>query len=254
MDKGIQKVRKSILKRKKERYGGYKVNDSSARQVIPSFPQDEEKHGVYPNVAESLFAAKDVSRPITGFVLKGILSTMLFFGVALLWQTDASKLTEVKQWTSKALMEEFPFAKVHQWYQTTFGNPLAFSPESKQTNTSQLALPVSGKITETFQSNGKGIKIAPGETTNISALREGIVIFTGKKNTEKTVIIQHADGSKSTYGNLGEIDVHLYEYVGKNQQIGQFTPTENDETVYFSIEKNNEFVDPIQVIKVDDHP
>src|SRR5690606_14987800 len=118
-----------------------------------------------------------------------------------------------------------------------------------------LALPVSGNVIETFQTNGKGITIAPTETTSVQALREGIVIFSGKKSeTNKTIVIQHADKSTTTYGFLSSIDVHLYQIVDANQRIGEFNPTDANEVVYFSIEKNNEFVDPVQVIEVDDQP
>lgn len=89
----------------------------------------------------------------------------------------------------------------------------------------------------------------------VAALSEGVVIFAGKKqDTDKTVIIQHADGSTSTYGFLSSIDVHLYQVVNSKQRLGEFTPTTDNEMVYFAIEKDNEFVDPVQVIEVDENP
>ncbi|RDW21668.1 peptidoglycan DD-metalloendopeptidase family protein [Oceanobacillus chungangensis] len=252
MTKGVNKVRKSIEQRKKLR--GVIPKDNVERQIFPSLPEEEEKHGYYPVFSDTSSSKGGISeKPVSsGIILRALLSTMLFFGIALLWQLDSSSLQGPKLWTSSVLEEEFPFAKVNVWYRDTFGAPLAFSPE-KVDNQSQeiLALPVSGDITEPF--SGEGIRIEPGEAANVSVLHEGIVIFAGNdRDTNKTVVVQHADDSISSYGFLSEIDVHLYQYVGNNQRVGQFTPTEESETVYFSIEKDNQYLDPVQVIQVDD--
>ncbi|MFD2046215.1 peptidoglycan DD-metalloendopeptidase family protein [Ornithinibacillus salinisoli] len=255
MNKGVNQVRKSITERKKKRGITSNSQGISTKQVIP-LPQDEEKHGYYPSFFDGSGDGKPKSRFISGFILKGILSVMLFFGIALMWETDSDILHQPKEWTSSMLTEEFPFANVYKWYQDTFGSPLAFSPSPSDTTegSEALAYPVNGSVTETFQANGKGIMIAPEKTTNVSALREGIVIFSGNDRVmNKTVVVQHADGSKSTYGYLSNIDVHLYQYIAANQRIGQFSPSTESETVYFSIEKDNEYIDPVQVIKVDDN-
>src|SRR5699024_8634102 len=126
----------------------------------------------------------------------------------LLWNTDTTLFANVKSWTSDALTEEFPFAKVNVWYQETFGNPLAFTPTgSKGSEHDGLALPVSGSVTESFQTNGKGIMIAPDTSSVVSAIQEGIVIFAGNdRETKKTVKVQHPDGSTSTYGHLNTVN------------------------------------------------
>ncbi|RKQ37910.1 peptidoglycan DD-metalloendopeptidase family protein [Oceanobacillus halophilus] len=253
MDKGVKKVRKSIERRKRIR--GPVVKGGQAKKVYPSFPQEEEKHGYYPFFADTDSSGSRTGSMVTGFVLKGMLSVMLFLGVALLHQSNSEILSEPKAWTSNALTEDFPFAQVHQWYQETFGNPLAFSPEYTTTNnvSDALALPVNGSIAESFQSNGKGIMITPGEATDVSTLSEGIVIFAGNdKETNKTVVVQHADGTTSSYGYLSDINVHLYQFVVNNQPIGTFHPTVDNEDFYFAIEKDNEFIDPVQVIQVDE--
>jgi stage IV sporulation protein FA len=255
MDKGVKKVRKAIEKRKKLRGPVSKGNEM--KKIYPALPQDEEKHGYYPFFSEEVSPSEKKGTLVTGFILKGMLSVMLFLGVALLHDSESQALDTPKQWTSNVLTEEFPFAQVNEWYRDTFGSPLAFSPElpPESQATETMALPVSGNITESFQVNGKGIKIAPDEKTEVSALREGIVIFAGKdKETEKTVVVQHADGTTSSYGYLSDIEVHLYQFVVNNQPLGTFQPSSDNEMVYFSIEKDNKFVDPVQVIQVDEKP
>ncbi|GAB3802010.1 peptidoglycan DD-metalloendopeptidase family protein [Virgibacillus kimchii] len=251
MKKGVKRVRKSIEQRKKAR--GYPYREGNNKQIISHLPQEEEKHGYLP-VFTDVAGNRKKDRAIAGFFMKGTLSVMLFFGTALLWQSDAAFLESPKRWSSMALTQEFPFAKVNVWYQETFGTPLAFTPPSGEAVEADglLAFPVSGNVTETFQANGKGIMIEPGETADVAALQEGIVIFAGNdRETNKTIVIQHPDGTNSTYGFLNSIDVHLYQYVGNNQRVGQFSPTEN-ETMYFAIKKDNDYIDPVQVIQVDD--
>ncbi|PAV27615.1 stage IV sporulation protein FA [Virgibacillus profundi] len=255
MNKGVKKVRKSIVQRKKMR--GLNAKDGSKKQIFPAFPEEEEKHGYFPIFTDSSMQGRDKSNIVPGFMLKGILAASLFLGAALLTEAEAEFLQKPKEWTGNVLTEEFPFAKVNLWYQETFGSPLAFTPQQNETiaDGEAMLLPVNGNVTETFQANGKGILIAPEETADVSALRDGVIIFAGNDSeTNKTVEVQHADGSISTYGYLSDVDVHLYQFVSGNQRIGKFTPTAENETVYFSIEKDNDYFDPVQVIQVDDLP
>lgn len=254
MSKEIKQIRKAITERKKVR--GLNSNDTHAKQIMPILPGDEEKHGFHPAFSGQPLPTKHKGKVVSGYVLKGILSIILFFGTALILQTDAKMFTSSKSWTRDALTDEFPFARVNQWYQETFGSPLAFAPEKSKIGDTQqqLALPVNGEIQETFQSNGSGIMIAPTGTSDVSVLQEGVIIFAGNdKATNKTVVVQHADGSKSTYGYLSSIDVHLYQFVASNQIIGKFIPNEDSKSVFFSIEKDDKYINPVQVIKVDDN-
>lgn len=255
MNPRVNKVRKSISARKKSR--GVTNSDSNKNSFSQFQIQEEEKHGYFPIFTDSSSSANLKNKMVAGFILKGILSSILFLGAALLFQANNEILDKPKTIASSLLTNEFPFAKVNQWYQQSFGAPLALTPKSNTEvpETSSLALPVSGDITQSFQTNGEGVLIAPDETSSITALNEGIIIFAGNDpETNKTIVIQHADGSTSTYGFLSSINVHLYEFVEGNQVIARFEPSENNKNVYFAIEKNDEFVDPVEVIEVDDIP
>lgn len=253
MNPRVNKVRKSINSRKKSRG----VTNANKNQYSQFQLQEEEKHGYFPLFNESLSPGKLQSKMVSGFILKGILSSILFLGTALLLQTE-NKLLEKPQLVANSLLtNEFPFAKVNQWYQQTLGTPLALTPKQNSDNNQNaaLALPVSGNISESFQANGEGVLISPGETSSVSVLNEGVIIFAGNdQETDKTIIVQHANGSTSTYGFLSSINVHLYEFVNSNQVIGKFVPTEVSDSVYFAIQKNDKYVDPVQVIEVDDLP
>ncbi|WP_217586852.1 peptidoglycan DD-metalloendopeptidase family protein [Lentibacillus saliphilus] len=254
MNENIKKVRKSIESRRKNREWPVKADRS--HQIYPSLPQEEEKHGYFPLFSNSGLKKSEQEKKsyVTRFMMKGILAVMLFLSTAILMEADATVFSGTQQWTSTALSEEFPFAKVHLWYQETFGAPLAFDP-NHEPNQEKLALPVGGQVVETFQSHGSGIMIAPDEATTVSALKSGMVIFAGNdRQTGKTIVVQHADNSISTYGFLSSIDVHVYQSVTADDQMGSFNPTSEHASLYFAIEKDNQPIDPIQVIQVDERP
>lgn len=260
MNKEVKDIRKSIEQRKKHQR---MRNDKElpSKKINSVFPQEEEKHGYYPVLPENADGQRDSTKRnkfVSGIFLKGVLATLLFFGAGLLYRVDYAGLQKPEEWTTTVLTKEFPFAKINQWYQQTFGEPLGFSSEEavngmeSQTDHA-LALPVDGSVEESFQTNGSGIKIAPKQTEDVSVLRDGVVLFAGNdRETDKTVVVQHTDGSISTYGYLNSLDVHAYQHVGSHQKLGEFVPDDTNENVFFSIEKDHEYVDPVQVIKVDD--
>lgn len=253
MKKDVRDVRKSIAKRRKEKNMPEKPIPS--KSFVSSLPENEEKHGYLPFTPTVEGKKKPKEAFVASFMMKSILAAALFFGVAVINGTDLSWTETPKQWTSQALTEEFPFATVNKWYQDKFGSPLALTPkESEQANGEAHSLPVSGTVSESFKANGEGIMITTDEKSEVAAMKEGTVIFAGNDSeTNKTVIIQHADQSKSIYGHLSSINVHQYQSVSDNDIIGEFIPADNgSQTVYFAIQKDNEFIDPVQVMQVDE--
>src|SRR5690625_1024217 len=140
---------------------GLPSQEVSSKQLIEALPQDEEKHGYFPDFSDVPLKSNHKSKLISGFMLKGMLSVMFFFGVALLWQTDTALLHQPKGWANNALTEEFPFARVNQWYQETFGAPLAFSPEHTEMASGEpIALPVLEGVEEYFKAMVPGVLIS----------------------------------------------------------------------------------------------
>lgn len=254
MDNGIRRVRESIKRRKKSRY----VSQDYSNKVMPLFPADEERHG-FLNTSSSITPNKkgnEIRKNNKLQIFRKAIGALIFLMIcSFILQTNIVSLDIPKKWLMTQLEEEFPFAKVNQWYITTLGSPIALTPTASKGNVEKVSLPVIGDVVETFSTNGTGIKISPNEKAVVSALNDGVVIFAGNdKNTNKTIIIQHADNSKTTYGFLSDIDVYLYQVVRTNDTIGVFRPTTLNETLFFSIEKNNEYIDPTKVIPVGDIP
>lgn len=261
----IKKVRQSIMQRKKNRDFDNKkatqpdANIKSEKQVS-YLPQEEEKHGfsAIPEVDIENKPDGDIKvekRTASGMLVKAVLSGVLFAGMFYVLQTDDARISKQKGWVSEALTENFQFAKANAWYQGKFGSPLAVLPAKEKIAALEEpdALPVAGIISESFEANGKGVKISADKPSNVNAMKEGIVVYAGTdRQTGRTIVVQHEDGSKSKYGNLSKLDVHLYQYVAQNQKIAKFAPTEKSQSVYYSIERNKQYVDPAPVIKVDD--
>lgn len=263
MSKGIDQVRRSIIKRRKLRKQTLE-GQATKNDVLSSVPE-EEKHGYLPTYFGDQQSGTTDTTLIEGkfnvILIKAVTALALFIGAYFILQTNHSSLEKSKEVTRNILTDELPFARVYLWYQETFGTPLAFVPPSTGTiknidgEGNDIALPVNGTITTPFNDYDKGIFITPKDESDVTAWKDGVIIFAGNdRKTNKTVIIQHEDKSKTTYGNLSSTDVHLFQFVARNQMIGKTTPTDTEDVFYFSLQKNNEYIDPFQVIQVDDIP
>ncbi|WP_176224062.1 M23 family metallopeptidase [Thalassobacillus devorans] len=256
MGKDIEKVRKSIASRKREKTLPKK--NKHAQDKTMYYPvQEEEKHGYLPFAQSSPGSSGEKRGQKPGyFLLKAIIAACLFFGVASLVQMDAGWVQKPKAWVVHNMTEDFPFAAVTSWYHEKFGSPLKLVEPPGDVVPNQAALPVSGVVSETFQTHGEGIVMTSEQPSEVVAMDEGTVVFAGKNaQTDQTIIIQHVDGSKSVYGYLSSIDVHLYEHVKPNDIIGSVKPEPGQVSdFYFAIEKDNQFIDPVEAIKVDETP
>ncbi|RKO61094.1 M23 family metallopeptidase [Caldibacillus debilis] len=188
------------------------------------------------------------------FLFKIFASVLLVFLTAFIFKHPSEKLEPVRRGIGKAMETEFRFAAVSQWYEKTFGNPLALLPDGngKKDSAGQYALPASARIVEGFQHDNRGVIIRTDKETPVEAIKKGVVIFTGEKdNLGKTVIVQHPDNTESWYGHLGEISVRIYEEVEAGEAVGAVSAAENEDSgeFYFALKKGEQFIDPIQVIK-----
>lgn len=250
MDKGVKAVRESIKQRKKTRY----TSRSTQINHVPYLASDEEKHGIAlpTSLVDTVITSKKQTKLTTNLKRKLLGAIVLFIIMFGLIQTKVTLFSIPKQWLETSFQEEFPFAKVSEKYMEVFGKPLALTASKAEivsVEADNPNLPVNGDVVETFADNGQGIKISPKETSNVTSLDKGVVIFAGNdRQTNKTVIVQHADKSKTVYGHLSSVDVFLYQFVQANEIVGTFEPTTNSDHVYFSISKEQEFIDPAQVI------
>ncbi|WP_431804712.1 peptidoglycan DD-metalloendopeptidase family protein [Halobacillus andaensis] len=248
MRKNIHDVRKNIADRKRR-----KGIPSANRIKSPVFytPQDEELHG-YPPLVVSDKLGNGTGKASSVLRVQAIASALFFLVILVSEQSQTAIAEAPRQWVSSQLQEEFPFAKATAWYSDRFGGPLQLVEPKKEKAAEEAALPVNGVVTQPFENHGKGIIMSIEKGEEVKAVKGGTVIFAGNDpETEKTIIIQHEDGTNTTYGLLSSIDVHLYEHIPSHETIGTLDEKETNE-FFFAVEKDKQYLDPIEVIKVDE--
>jgi stage IV sporulation protein FA len=261
MSHRADEVRKRIAKRKNDR-GLSNDNEMSKRTSL--FLSDEERYGAYsPPTYEGGPDNGKGGHPLFRaevFMFKILFSAVLILITAIVFKNGSPMFEQARSAITYSLEEEFQFAAVSSWYRDQFGEPLAlFEPKSNdsketgsETQTAELAAPASGKVLESFKDNGQGIMVET-DLPSVEAMNEGIIIEAGEKpDTGLTIVLQHADGTKSWYGNLDKIDVALYDFVEKGKELGKTKLSDNQKgTYYFAIKKGDDFIDPNQVIQFD---
>ncbi|MGM7636527.1 peptidoglycan DD-metalloendopeptidase family protein [Bacillus sp. Hm123] len=187
------------------------------------------------------------------FLFKALASLILVLAVAIMFKQSSSPFLEGQAWMKEVMEKEFQFSKAAEWYEKTLGEPLPFTvdgwteKEKVVNEQAEYAVPVSGKVIEDFQTNGKGLMVEAGLNEGVKAIKDGTVLFVGQKEEfGQTVIVQHADNSESWYGHVTEPSVQPYEKVAAGSELAQLSP--NEQTFYLAIKKDGIFVDPGSVI------
>lgn len=263
MKNRADEIKKRIEKRRQAR----NFNNSSKKQLNHSYlMQDGEKYGAPPHYDFDQ-DAPNKQHPLIKkewFIVQVMFSICLFLVVGIMFKNDGAEWDKAQAFVNRTFETEFKFASVSNWYEDQFGKPLALIPVLNEENTPQIenndtpvttepvyAVPVAGRVMETFAANGEGIMVETGVGSQVESIDEGFIVFVGvKEGLGKTVEVQHPDGSSTFYGNLNTINVKLYDFVKSRTALGEVTPTEGGKSglFYFAIKKNDSFIDPIQVI------
>ncbi|WP_203361606.1 M23 family metallopeptidase [Bacillus sp. REN10] len=186
-------------------------------------------------------------------LFKGLASLIFVLAVAIMFKQSSSPFVEGQAWMREVMEKEFQFSKAAEWYEKTLGEPLPFTvdgwtqQETVVNEQTEYAIPVSGKVVEDFQTNGKGLMVEAGVNEGVKAIKAGTVIFVGQKDEfGQTVVVQHADNSESWYGHVADPTVRPYEKVEAGNVLAQLSPSQ--QTFYLAIKKDGVFVDPGTVI------
>ncbi len=118
----------------------------------------------------------------------------------------------------------------------------------KATGVSKLRWPAKGRVIRGFGNGSSGIDIAVPMGTPVKAAENGVVVYAGSglKDLGNTVLIQHADGTTTVYGNASELSVKKGDKVARGQQIARAGTTGNASApqVHFEVRKKSNPVDP----------
>jgi len=193
------------------------------------------------------------------FIIKCIVAAALVLGTGIFFKNYVHAFPKAEEVIRYAMNEDVNFAKVSDWYEKKFGEPLALLPSknSKTENVSikgkGFAVPVSGgTVTKEFSDTNQGVLIQTESDAKVDAIESGFVVSVGeKKGIGKTIVIRHNDGAESWYGKLDAVSVKPYDFVKRGQNIGTVTKNAGQKTgtFYFALKEGDHFVDPIQVIQ-----
>jgi stage IV sporulation protein FA len=257
MNDRIAEIKRRAAKRRKQRQNQLpKRNNLGPTQHII---RDEERYGGSGYSSYESGPDGNGGHPLFNkemFLFKILASAILVLVVAIMFQNPSSVFDKPRQFVSKTMEQSFQFAAFTNWYEEKFGKSLALLPlpnnsAQPQVNPDDFVIPASGRVFESFEVNGQGVMVETMAHSNVEAMNGGFVSFVGvKEDTGKTVIIQHADNSYTWYGQLGEVEVKLYDYIETGDVLGKTTVLEDGSKgmFYFAIQKDNEFIDPMQVI------
>jgi len=116
----------------------------------------------------------------------------------------------------KVFQNNFSFAKINEIYKKYFGSSVPLSKENTElvsSNTLEYS---------TKEKYKDGVKLTVKEGAVISFMDSGLVIFKGnKEGYGDTVIVQRSDNVEVWYSNLKNINVSLYDYVKKGDNLGE---------------------------------
>ncbi len=143
-------------------------------------------------------------------------------------------------------------------------NPIA-TGEAKQTAfLGDARAPANGRITSEFgmrmhpvhneQRFHKGLDIAMDEGTPVHSFKAGVVRFAGEMGGYgKLVEVEHADGSRSRYGHLSQVNVQEGETVDMNKPIGLSgnTGISTGPHLHFEVSQNGQAIDPLTLLPVE---
>ncbi len=132
------------------------------------------------------------------------------------------------------------FAKNKYLYNKYLGNVLAFDNYIKEEKVFNETLEYTAK-----SNYNKGVKLTVKNNYLVPAIKEGIVVFIGKKDGLNTIIVEQSDSIDTVYQNFSNINVSLYDYVKDNQILGEV----KNNSLYLTFKKDGVEVDYKKIIK-----
>jgi murein DD-endopeptidase MepM/ murein hydrolase activator NlpD len=182
-----------------------------------------------------------------GSVLQVIGAALLLAGLFALyhsqvlpgkWQNDLKE----------ALSYDTDWQGLSGWYQTTFGDRIAWPALGGQIPDGAFTVPVKGKVTADYVTDAHPwitYRGSPGE--DVVAAGKGLVETVGSNpSMGNYLIINHGKTGKTMYGHLGDITVHQDDWVFPGQRIGHLP--DQDPQMVFGYLVNDHYVNPHKLL------
>ncbi|GMK38383.1 hypothetical protein PCCS19_14370 [Paenibacillus sp. CCS19] len=197
-----------------------------------------------------------------------IVASAVLFGVIWgLFQINGGLAEQGQTLVTAALTDEFDFQTVEAWYDRTFAGSPAFIPlfgDSKEQvaavdGTPHSTMPIvsplpNSTLIKSFAESLGGIELAGDPGSTVAAAETGqVVLVTDNTGQGQTVVIQHAGGRQTQYGQLATASVSKDDWVEAGDVIGQLMNDGGTESgvLYFAVKEDGRYIDPTDVIPLD---
>jgi stage IV sporulation protein FA len=205
------------------------------------------------------------SRFATGFALRLVLAAVIFSAAWIWFRSDLPYSREARAWTAQVVTQDMDFQAVQAWYEQTFGGSPSFLPMFRSQNEarevfggwkrSDAVLPVQGRVVQSYEQDGTGVRIAAPGDSRVKAVYGGRVMQVETDAEGKaTVLIQHAGKIVTIYGNLQYPEVRAGDWVEAGDVLGSIPPPQDargESLLYFAVRQNGKTVDPAEVVPFD---
>jgi len=200
-----------------------------------------------------------------GLTLRFVMAALVLAGMWGWLKLELPGSAQARVWMVRSVTQDMDFRAIEAWYGDTFGgNPSFFSfnrrePDTREVSASlspsETAVPVQGKIVQSYADNGTGIKLSAPGGSQISAIYKGRVQqVTQDPDRGVTIIVQHPNRVLSVYGGLGKSSVKPNDWVEIGQRLGQLDDSKDvltEGVLYFAVQRNGSTIDPAEVVSFD---
>ncbi|WP_164821709.1 M23 family metallopeptidase [Paenibacillus koleovorans] len=202
------------------------------------------------------------------------------FAVAYgMFQSEHPLALKGRHWVTASLTQDYEFAKAAAWYESKFSGLPAVLPASwrradpetqkaSTVNARQMYAPVVGTIVSPYTPAEPRIWIETAADAEVKALDAGRVsLITTGTDGLRQVVVQHANGLETTYGNLKETSLGRYDWVKGGETIGRAAAaatgpsssasasagsgTSKTGKLLFGLKKDDQWIDPTDVVVFD---
>lgn len=196
-----------------------------------------------------------------------LLASLAAFGAVWgLFQSNAPWAEKGKRFVSDALSQEMDLQAAAAWYRRTFSGAPSFIPafgshkkeEAAKVSTQAgrtFTQPVRGTVVSPYSERLQGIVLETETAASVRAMDSGRVVFAGsREGTGHTVIIQHPEGYRTTYGYLQPTEWEVSDWLNAGDVVGTVSPAPErgkKGRLFLSVMKEQRYVNPVDVVSFD---
>ena len=174
---------------------------------------------------------KTTNKYLNYFISKSILAVILFLSFLISIKHNSS----YKDIIYKEVYENnLSFATFRSFYDKYFGDIL---PSSKIFNSEVMVFNENLTYKEA-NSYKDGVALTVDYKYLVPLIKDGVVVFIGKKDEYGDVVIVESDDIEIWYCNINTSDINMYDYLKKGTFIGEA----KEDVIYLVFKKDKEFL------------